>query len=77
MPSYEHTQLVKRVANLSTPPPEIAERETWLQAHGQLQLLQENAEADEMLIHALGNSTFIHTVIVNEDACCPLIRKTC
>ena len=75
MPSYEHTELVKRVASLSTPPPDIAERETWLQAHGQLQLLQENAEADEMLIHALGNSTFIHTVIVSEDSLLPLNQK--
>ena len=64
MPSFEHDRLVNRVAVISSPPDDVTEREAWLEAREQLQLLEDNAEEGELIIHAIDDSTFIHTVLV-------------
>lgn len=72
MPSFEHDRLVNRVAVISSPPDDVTEREAWLEAREQLQLLEDNAEEGELIIHAIDDSTFIHTVLVGEDKLLPL-----
>ena len=72
MPSYEHTKLVKRVADLSTPPADLARHDAWLRACEHLRLLKDNAEEGELIIHALDHSIFIHTVVVGEERLSPL-----
>ena len=72
MPSFEHDRLVNRVAIISSPPDDVTEREAWLEAREQLQLLEDNAEEGELIIHAIDDSTFIHTVLVGEDKLLPL-----
>ena len=75
MPSFEHSQLVKRVATIDHPPAETDQHDRWLGAHPHLQLLDENARADELIIHAIGKGTFIHTVVVRENELFPLDQK--
>ena len=74
MPSFEHSQLVKQVATIDTPPTEADQHGFWLEAHAHLQLLDDNAREDEIIIHAISESTFVHTVVVDEDKVFPLDR---
>ena len=46
-----------------------------MEARSHLQLLDDNAKEDEIMIHALSKSTFVHTVVVAEDRLSPLDKK--
>ena len=72
MPSYEHGKLVERVAVLSSPPQGEAEYSAWLTAGGQLSLLRENAQEQELIISAFGRNAFVNTFAVSEDVLSPL-----
>ena len=75
MPSFEHSQLVKRIATIDTPPIRSDQHDPWLEARPHLQLLDDNAREDEIVIHAIGENTFMHTVVVDEDRLFPLDRE--
>ena len=68
MPSYEHNQLLKRIGVIDAIPEDAAEYEVWLRAQQHLDLLQDNAEEDELAVYASGPSTFIHAVVVDENS---------
>ena len=72
MPSYEHNQLVERINRLDELPENESEYANWIKAGGHLDLLRDNAKADELIIYGSGNYTFIHTVVVSEDSISPL-----
>lgn len=71
MPSYEHDQLVERVAKLDNLPDHASDYAAWIKAGEHLRLLQDNANDDELIIYASGDYTFIHTVVVSEDRLSP------
>lgn len=75
MPSYEHTKLAERIAAISSPPGDSAGNDAWLEARGHLQLLEDNAKEEELIIHTLDSSIFIHTVVVAEDRLSPLDKN--
>lgn len=74
MPSYEHNKLIERISKLDDLPVDAATYATWIKAGGQLSLLRENARNDELIIYASGNHTFIHAVVVSEQAFADLDR---
>ena len=68
MPTYEHRQLVDRISKLDTMPDDIGAYADWIKAGAHLDLMRRNALADELIIYASGDYTFVHTVVVPEDA---------
>ena len=63
MPSFEHSRLARRLIVIDTPPDEADQQALWLGARSHLQLLDDNAKEGEIIIHAIGESTLIHTVV--------------
>ena len=49
-------------------PPDIDTYADWIKAGAHLDLLRRNALADELIIYASGDYTFVHAVVVPEDA---------
>ena len=68
MPTYEHRQLVDSISKLDTMPHDIGAYADWIKAGAHLDLIRRNALADELIIYASGDYTFVHTVVVPEDA---------
>ena len=72
MPSYEHNKLRERISQLNQLPESAAEYANWIKADGHLTLLKDNAQEDELVIYGVGEFTFVHAVIVNENSLFPL-----
>ena len=72
MRNYKHDKLIERISQIDQPPDDSTTYAAWIAASRHLDLLQKNAEEDEVIIHACGQHIFIHTVTVNEDAIVPL-----
>ena len=72
MPSYQHNKLIERVSQIDELPDNVDEYSTWIKADEHLDLLQENAQEDELIIYCSGDYTFIYTVVVSEDNVYPL-----
>ena len=72
MPSYEHPnrehqKLVDRITQLDTVPEDAAAYQRWVTAEGHLDLLRENAGANELIVYASGAYTFMHSIVVPEE----------
>ena len=72
MPSYEHKKLIERLAPLVTVPTNNGQYRAWTTTQPQLALLLENAEEDELIIHAGGPHIFVRAVVVDEKRLTPL-----
>ena len=72
MPSYEHKKLIERLAPLVAVPTNNEQYRAWTTTQPQLALLLENAEEDELIIHAVGSHIFVRAVVVDEDSLTPL-----
>lgn len=66
MPSYEHGQLVKRIAALDACPEGDAAFNEWLKAKELLQLLRENAESSELIVYEMADYSLISSVVIKE-----------
>ena len=66
MPSYEHQQMVRTLKQLVERPQTANEHADWIRAKPQVQLLKQNAQADEIILFASAPPTFIHAVIASE-----------
>ena len=66
MPSYEHQQIVRTLKQLVERPQTANEHADWIRAKPQVQLLKQNAQADEIILFANAPPAFIHTVIASE-----------
>ena len=75
MPSYEHTNLIKRIELLDSVPEGLAEYTTWIKAEGHLDLLRDNAKEDELIVYGCGDHAFIHAVVVREKNVSPLDKR--
>ena len=65
MPSYEHQQIVRTLKQLVERPQTANEHADWIRAKPQVQLLKQNAQADEIILFASAPPTFIHAVIAS------------
>lgn len=72
MATYEHRQLVDSIAKLDAMPSDPCVYAEWIKAGAHLDLLRRNALQDELIIYANGDYSYVHTVVVPEDALHPL-----
>ena len=72
MPNYEHEKLIECVLRLDQPPDDDSTYARWITADGHLDLLQQNAKENEVIVYACDKHTFIHAVAVSEDTINPL-----
>ena len=72
MPSFAHKKLIERIARLDETPNDTVAYTNWITAGGHLSLLRENAGADELIVYASGEYTFIHTAVVSNDRLSPI-----
>ena len=84
MPSFEHSQLAKRLHLMSQPPASDVEYPIWMRMIPHLDLLATNAEDDEVILYAsshhpgdIAATTFIHAVMTKETDVTPQIKMTC
>lgn len=62
MTSNFHNSLAKHLADLNTAPTDPATFEEWLQCKSQLAIVENQDEAAEIVLYAVGVRTFIHSV---------------
>ena len=79
MPSYAHTEIIRRLDRLDSPPRVDADRNSWLRAKGHVEFLADNANEDEIILCAFPRrglkssaETYIHAEIVDEAQVTPL-----
>ena len=72
MTNYEHNRLLAQLASLDQPPDDAARYATWLAAGAHLDLLRQNAKADDIIMYASGPCSFVHALAVSEDTLDPL-----
>ena len=68
MSSYEHKKLIERIKAIDEVPKDADAYAAWLDANGHLDLLRDNAEEDELIVHASGDYTFVITAVVKSYA---------
>jgi hypothetical protein len=64
VPSYAHKKLIELISKLDELPSDPAEYADWIQAGGHLSLLRANANADDTIVYASADYTFIHSLLV-------------
>ena len=66
MASFRHKALFDRILSLNEPPTDGDAYARWITGEDHLQLLREDAESDELLVHVGSQHVFVHTVVVPE-----------
>lgn len=64
MYNYEHKKLIEAITKLDEVPADSQVFSNWIHAEAHLEFLRENAWADELVIFASGEYTFVHSVVV-------------
>ena len=72
MTSYAHTQLVKAIALVDEFPAGKEDYARWIEGGQHLELLRKNALEDEIIVYGSGESTFIHSAVVANEALEPI-----
>lgn len=72
MPSYEHSELLRRLTEIDSRPEHPEARAIWHSGEPQRALLKKVATESEVIIYAAGDSTFIHSVLVPNSALSPI-----
>ena len=67
MSNYEHDKLIGRISKLDQPPDDDTAYAKWITADRHLDLLQQNATENEVIVYASDKYTFIHAVVVSEE----------
>ena len=75
MANYNHSQLWRRLQELNVPPVDADDFDKWLRADQFVDLLYDNLDTDEIIVHAFHAHTLIHGVIVDEVALAELDRQ--
>ncbi len=71
MSGYEYKKLIEAVTRLDQVPVDSQAYSEWILAVGHLAFLRENAQANELVIHASGEYTCAHSVAVPNDGLSP------
>lgn len=75
LPNYEHKKLIEAIVRLDEVPEDSPAFSEWIKAEAHLSFLRQNAQADELVIYASGEYTFINAVIVPTDRLTPINRE--
>ena len=67
MTTYAHKKIIENIASLDQVPGDFTAFDEWIRAGQHLNYLQANAKRDELIIHASGPYSFIHTIAVPSD----------
>jgi hypothetical protein len=70
--NYEHKKLIEAITSLDKVPADSKLFAEWMEAKAHLDFLRQNACADELVIYASGEYTFIHSVAVPNERLMPL-----
>jgi hypothetical protein len=73
--NYEHKKLTEAILKLDEVPEDSLAFSNWIQAEAHLSFLRQNVPADEMVVYASGEYTFIHAVAVPNDRLTPIDRE--
>ncbi|WP_062484836.1 hypothetical protein [Candidatus Nitrospira inopinata] len=75
MHNYEHKKLIEAITRLDEVPADSKPFSEWIEAEAHLDFLRKNARADELVIHASGEYTLIHSVAVPNDRLAPVDQQ--
>ena len=75
MHNYDHKKLIEAITQLNEVPADSRRFSEWIEAEAHLEFLRRNARADELVIYASGESTFIHSVAVPNDRLTPVDQQ--
>jgi len=70
--NYEHKKLIEAITKLDEVPADSHAYSDWIHAEEHLAFLRENAQADELVIYASGEYTFVHSVVVANNRFSPI-----
>ena len=62
--NYDHKKLIETITKLDELPTSQAEYATWITAEAHLAFLRRNAGADEVVVYASGEYTFVQSLVV-------------
>lgn len=68
MPNYLHKKLIEKIQNLDALPADPAAFSEWVGAGAHLDFLKQNGRTGEIVIYASGPYTFIHSIIIPDEA---------
>lgn len=75
MHNYDHKKLIEAITRLDEVPEDYKRFSEWIEAEAHLEFLRRNARADELVIYASGEYTFIHSVAVPNDRLAPVDQQ--
>lgn len=67
MHNFEHKKLIEAITGFDEVPADSRPFSEWIEGEAHLDFLRRNARADELVIYASGECTFIHSVAVPND----------
>jgi hypothetical protein len=70
--NYEHKKLIESITKLDEVPADPHAFSDWIHAEAHLAFLRENARANELVIYASGEYTFVHSVVVPNTRLSPI-----
>jgi hypothetical protein len=70
--NFDHKKLIEAITRLDEVPADSKPFSEWMEAKAHLDFLRRNARADELVIYASGEYTFIHSVAVPNDRLAPV-----
>lgn len=73
--NYEHKKLIDAIHKLDEVPEDPQAFSEWIQAEAHLSFLRQNAPADDVVVYASGEYTFIHAVAVPNDRLTPINKE--
>jgi hypothetical protein len=73
--NFEHKKIVERIARLDEPPSKPEDFSLWLRGDAHIAFLEQNARADEIVVFASGEHTFINAVAVADERLSPIDRR--
>jgi hypothetical protein len=62
--NYDHKRLIETIAALDKLPPDAEEFAEWIKAGAHLNFIRENARYDELVVRAVGEYTFVDSLVV-------------
>jgi hypothetical protein len=71
MQNYDHKKIIETITRLDAPPSDAQAFAEWIKATAHLAFLRDGADADEVVVNASGEYTFVHSLIVPNERLSP------
>ena len=75
MTKYAHRKILEDIIRIDTPPDDDIEFSRWTQGGKHLEFLLKNALSDDVVVYASGPYTFIHSLVVPDEALVALDQR--